>query len=100
MSPFGVTGGRHVPLLALQGIVKTFPGTRALAGVTLDVQPGEVHAIVGENGAGKSTLVKILSGSLTPDEGAIEVEGRPMTIREPRHALAAGIATAYQEINL
>jgi ribose transport system ATP-binding protein len=59
------------PLLAMTGIVKQFPGVRALDGVDLDVVSGEVHCLLGQNGAGKSTLIKVLSGAHHPDEGAI-----------------------------
>lgn len=59
------------PVLRLEGIVKTFPGVRALDGVSLSVMPGEVHALMGENGAGKSTLMKVLGGIYSPDEGRI-----------------------------
>ena len=56
-------------ILKLQGIAKSFPGVRALAGIGFDVEPGEVHALLGENGAGKSTLIKIMSGVYQPDAG-------------------------------
>ena len=59
------------PILRMTGIVKQFPGVRALDGVDLDVQPGEVHCLLGQNGAGKSTLIKVLAGAHQPDEGTI-----------------------------
>ncbi|MBV8074684.1 MAG: sugar ABC transporter ATP-binding protein [Candidatus Eremiobacteraeota bacterium] len=84
----------------MQGIVKTFPGVRALDGVDLEVAPGEVHALVGENGAGKSTLMKILSGAQQADAGTIELDGKPVTIDGPRTAERLGIGMIYQEFNL
>src|ERR1700752_3441681 len=63
------------PALSLKNIVKSFPGVRALRGVSLEVFPGEVHALLGENGAGKSTLIKILSGVHSPDEGEMRIRG-------------------------
>ena len=63
------------PLLHMQGIVKTFPGVRALDGVDLEVRPGEVHCLLGQNGAGKSTLIKVLAGAHVPDEGVIVWQG-------------------------
>src|SRR5215469_10885695 len=64
-----------VTLLRLQGVWKRFPGVMALSDVTLEVESGEVHALLGENGAGKSTLMAIASGSLAPDDGSIELSG-------------------------
>jgi len=87
-------------LLEMKGIGKSFPGVKALQGVSLTVREGQVHALLGENGAGKSTLIKILSGAYSRDEGEILFEGRPVAIRGPEDAQALGISTIYQEFNL
>src|SRR5918999_537567 len=88
------------PLLAMRGIVKQFPGVRALDGVDLDVAAGAVHCLLGQNGAGKSTLIKVLAGAHRPDAGEIVWEGRPAVFAAPQAADAAGIATIYQELDL
>ncbi|GAA1263262.1 sugar ABC transporter ATP-binding protein [Pseudonocardia aurantiaca] len=84
----------------MRGIVKQFPGVRALDGVDLDVAAGEVHCLLGQNGAGKSTLIKVLAGAHTPDAGEITWAGRPVAFPSPQAADAAGIATIYQELDL
>ena len=84
----------------MRGIVKTFPGVRALDGVDLDVAPGEVHCLLGQNGAGKSTLIKVLAGAHRPDSGEITWAGEPVTFASPQAADHAGIATIYQELDL
>ncbi|MGR6973833.1 sugar ABC transporter ATP-binding protein [Streptomyces cynarae] len=88
------------PLLSMSGITKSFPGVRALDGVDLDVQAGEVHCLLGQNGAGKSTLIKILAGAHQPDTGTIHWRGEPVTLRSPIAAMRLGIATIYQELDL
>ncbi|HLU11638.1 MAG TPA: sugar ABC transporter ATP-binding protein [Oceanobacillus sp.] len=88
------------PLLKASGISKQFPGTQALDNVSLELMPGEIHAVIGENGAGKSTLMKILAGVLSPDSGTIEFEGKPVTFLNPHDALMKGIAIVYQELSL
>lgn len=88
------------PLVNLSGIVKSFPGVQALRGVDLDIQPGEIHGLVGKNGAGKSTLVRILMGLYPPDEGTIEIAGEPRETMTSNDALAAGIAYVPQHIAL
>src|SRR5687767_3291630 len=87
-------------LLAATGIVKSFGAVRALSGVTFDLRPGEVHALVGENGAGKSTLIKIISGAETPDAGTLEIGGRVAHRMDPATARALGIAAIYQQPSL
>ena len=84
----------------MTGIEKSFPGVRALEGVSLDVRAAEVHALVGENGAGKSTLMKILAGAYIADGGTIEVDGTAVAIDGPRTAERLGIGMIYQEFNL
>jgi ribose transport system ATP-binding protein len=84
----------------MRDIAKSFPGVRALSGVSFEVLAGEVHALVGENGAGKSTLTKILAGAQRADEGSIEIDGKPVVIDGPRAAEALGIGMIYQEFNL
>jgi ribose transport system ATP-binding protein len=88
------------PLLEMHGIVKTFPGVRALDGVDLDVRPGEVHCLLGQNGAGKSTLIKVLAGAHQPDEGHISWRGEEVSLGDPQAAMRLGIATIYQELDL
>jgi ABC-type multidrug transport system ATPase subunit len=85
---------RSAPRFQMQGIVKRFDATVALAGVDLAVAPGEVCGLVGENGAGKSTLMAILSGALAPDDGTMTLEGRTYAPRDPMAARRAGIASA------
>ncbi|MDN0198463.1 sugar ABC transporter ATP-binding protein [Streptomyces sp. S.PNR 29] len=88
------------PLLSMSGITKSFPGVRALDGVDLDVQAGEVHCLLGQNGAGKSTLIKVLAGAHQPDTGTISWRGEPVTLRSPIAAMRLGIATIHQELDL
>jgi ribose transport system ATP-binding protein len=87
-------------VLRLTDIVKTFPGVRALDGVSLQVRAGEVHCLLGQNGAGKSTLIKVLAGVHQPDSGDIEWLGEPASFAVPQAAMKAGIATIYQELDL
>jgi ribose transport system ATP-binding protein len=84
----------------MRGIVKSFPGVRALDGVSFSAARGEVHALVGENGAGKSTLMKILAGADRADAGEIRIDGHPVTIDGPYDAERLGIGMIYQEFNL
>jgi ribose transport system ATP-binding protein len=87
-------------LLEMHGIVKQFPGVRALDGVDLDVRAGEVHCLLGQNGAGKSTLIKVLAGAHQPDAGEIIWDGAPVHLGDPQAAMSLGIATIYQELDL
>jgi ribose transport system ATP-binding protein len=88
------------PLLQMRGIVKAFPGVRALDGVDLDVRAGEVHCLLGQNGAGKSTLIKVLAGAHQPDAGEITWRDEPVRLGNPQAAMNLGIATIYQELDL
>ncbi len=88
------------PVLRLEDIVKTFPGVRALDGVSFTVMPGEVHALMGENGAGKSTLMKVLGGIHQPTEGAIYVGTEKVVMAGPLEAKAKGIVFIHQELSL
>src|ERR1700694_3832998 len=87
----------NVPILRANGVSKSYAGVRALKNVSFDVRAGEVHALVGENGAGKSTLIKVLTGAIEPDEGAIELDGEMMRHNSPAQARALGIAAIYQQ---
>jgi len=89
-----------MPLLEARSLTKSFPGVRALKGVSLTVECGEVLAVIGENGAGKSTLMKILAGVQTADSGDILLNGQPVALRSVHDALAQGIALIHQELNL
>ena len=89
-----------VPLLQMRGIVKQFPGVRALDGIDLTVRAGEVHCLLGQNGAGKSTLIKVLAGAHQPDEGEVLWRGEPVHLTNPQAAMKLGIATIYQELDL
>jgi rhamnose transport system ATP-binding protein len=84
-------------LLTLTAIDKSFAGVRALRGVSFDLCPGEVHALVGENGAGKSTLVKIITGAIQPDAGTLTIRGTPIKDNDPGRARDLGVAAIYQQ---
>jgi rhamnose transport system ATP-binding protein len=85
------------PLLDLSAITKSFGAVRALRGVSFALEPGEVHALLGENGAGKSTLIKIITGAHQPDGGALRIGGEPVQHLTPARARALGIACIYQQ---
>ena len=87
-------------LLKIEGVSKSFPGVKALAGVHLDLHHGEVLALVGENGAGKSTLMKLLAGIYTPDEGEFYLNGERLEVTGPKQAQELGISIIHQEFNL
>ena len=88
------------PLIELKNVVKKFGSFTALNGVSLDVYPGEVHALLGDNGAGKSTLIKVLSGVHLMTSGEIKVDGETVNFSSPRQASDAGIGTVYQDLAL
>ena len=91
---------QRVPIVEMRSIQVAFGGVRAVAGVTIDLYPGEVVGVVGGNGAGKTTLMRTLSGARPPDAGQILVNGQPATIGNPRDAKALGIETIYQTLAL
>jgi ribose transport system ATP-binding protein len=89
-----------VHVVAMRGVSKSFGGVQALVDVDLEVEKGEIHALLGGNGAGKSTILKVLNGVHVPDAGAIEVDGVPLTEHTPEAARRAGIAMIFQEMSL
>ncbi|MEP3844665.1 MAG: ABC transporter ATP-binding protein [Paracoccaceae bacterium] len=88
------------PLLSLKGLTKAYPGVVANDSVSLDIAPGEVHALLGENGAGKSTLVKMVYGLVKPDSGQMEISGAAFAPTDPREARAAGVGMVFQHFSL
>jgi ribose transport system ATP-binding protein len=90
----------NVPALELRGIDKRFPGVVALDNVDFTLEPGKIHALMGENGAGKSTLIKIMAGVYGKDAGTIRMRGREVDIKSPRDSLKEGIKVVFQEIAL
>ena len=89
--------GPHVELV---DIGKSFGGVRALDGISLTIEQGSIHALVGENGAGKSTLGKILAGVIAPDHGQLLIDGEPVAFRSPREAIVRGIVLIAQELSI
>ncbi len=84
--------------LKFEGITKEFPSVKALSDVSFEIEPGEIHALLGENGAGKSTLLRVLSGIFRPTSGEISVDGNALQFKRPDHARRAGIAMIHQEL--
>ncbi len=87
-------------LLSVQGLTKAYPGVVANDDVSFAIRPGEIHALLGENGAGKSTLVKMLYGLVRPDEGRMDLHGRPYAPASPQEARTSGVAMVFQHFSL
>src|SRR3954452_20723429 len=87
-------------VLDVRGLVKEYPGVKALQGVDFDVNEGEVHCLLGQNGAGNSTLIKCVSGAVEPTEGEILVGDEALPEGDPAATLRRGVATIYQELDL
>ena len=96
----GQSGTIQAPALEMRGITKRYPGVVANDGISLEVRPGEIHALLGENGAGKTTLMNVLYGLATPDEGQILLDGEPVRIAGPADAIARGINMVHQHFML
>ncbi|MFK7791087.1 MAG: ATP-binding cassette domain-containing protein [Devosiaceae bacterium] len=88
----------HAPIIQMKDIEKHFGSVIALAGVSVDIFPGECHCLLGDNGAGKSTFIKTMSGVHKPTKGEILFDGKPMNFANPRDAMDAGIATVHQHL--
>ena len=99
-APYAAGSAVPEPLVSFRNITKSFPGVLAVQNVSLDIMPGEVHALVGENGAGKSTLMKVLAGVYTPDAGHVIYKGREVKIPTPQAARQLGIFMIHQELSL
>lgn len=95
-----MSASEPAPLLRIESLGKSFPGVKALNGVSFSVRRGSIHALMGENGAGKSTLIKILAGIYRCDEGTVLLDGAPLEPRSPAEAQARGISVVHQEIKL
>lgn len=92
--------GQPEPVLTARGLVKRYGRVTALNNADFDLYPGEILAVIGDNGAGKSSLIKAISGAVTPDEGEIRLEGKPVQFKSPMEARNAGIETVYQNLAL
>src|SRR5277367_2161511 len=92
-------GGAEIAL-EVKGLVKEYPGTRALDGVDIQIRRGEIHALLGENGAGKTTLIRLICGATRPTEGQILFEGRLVELNSPQQAQDLGVAVVHQHFNL
>lgn len=90
----------HDPILTARGLVKRYGRVTALDNADFDLYPGEILAVIGDNGAGKSSLIKAISGAVTPDEGEIRLDGKPIAFKSPMEAREAGIETVYQNLAL
>lgn len=88
------------PILTARGLVKRYGRVTALDHADFDLYPGEILAVIGDNGAGKSSMIKAISGAISPDEGEIRLEGKPVNFRSPMDARTAGIETVYQNLAL
>ncbi|MGW9167171.1 ATP-binding cassette domain-containing protein [Agromyces sp. NPDC055658] len=97
-TPAGAATETRTPVLQARRLVKTFGRVVGLDGVSLELYPGEVLAVIGDNGAGKSTLIKCLTGAYIPDEGELFLDGQPVHFKRPQDARAAGIETVYQNL--
>ncbi|MCA1737063.1 MAG: ATP-binding cassette domain-containing protein, partial [Actinobacteria bacterium] len=93
-------GGGATGLVELRAVTKRFGRLVANDAVDLTLRAGEVHGVLGENGAGKTTLMRILYGLTSPDEGQVLIDGRPLSVRSPRDAIAAGIGMVSQHFSL
>ena len=89
-----------MPLISLANVSKAYAGIPALREVSLDLEGGEIHALMGENGAGKSTLIKILAGVVAPDTADIRIDGNPVVIDSPRAAHRLGLRFIHQELSV
>jgi fructose transport system ATP-binding protein len=99
---FGLREGQDMaePILSARGLTKRYGRVTALDQCDFDLYPGEILAVIGDNGAGKSTLIKALCGAVTPDEGEIRLDGKPVQFANPMQARDAGIETVYQNLAL
>jgi fructose transport system ATP-binding protein len=88
------------PILTARRLVKRYGRVTALDHADFDLMPGEILAVIGDNGAGKSSMIKAISGAVTPDEGEIRLEGKPIHFTSPMQARAAGLETVYQNLAL
>jgi ABC-type uncharacterized transport system ATPase subunit len=98
--PGSVPAAALIPALEMRGITKRYPGVVANDRIDLDIQPGEIHALLGENGAGKTTLMNVLYGLARPDEGSILLDGELVRIKDPADAIAHGISMVHQHFML